>query len=261
MAIHALAHVHPSAELGRNVEIGPFCIVEEKVRIGDDTILHPHSMVLANTNIGSQCEIYPGAVLGGSPQDTKYDSEESYLNIGDRNTIREYVTIHRATGYQKATCLGDENMIMAYSHIGHNCTLGNHVMISNSVGVAGHVIIEDRVVVGGLTGIHQLVRVGELAMVGGYSKVAQDVPPFTTVDGRPTKVYGLNVIGLRRNGFSTERRAELKRAYRLLYRSNLNITQAMERIEQEIPASENLQYLLDFIRSMRDGRAGRQQDQ
>lgn len=260
MAIHPLAHVHPSAEIGCNVEIGPFCVVEEKVRIGDDTILHPHAMVLSNTILGSQCEIYPGAVLGGAPQDTKYAHEESYLIIGDRNIIREYVTIHRATGYKKATRLGNENMIMAYSHIGHNCIVGNHVMISNSVGVAGHVIIEDRVVVGGLTGIHQLVRVGKLAMVGGYSKVTQDVPPFTTVDGRPTKVYGLNVIGLRRNGFSAESRAELKRAYRLLYRSNLNISQAIERIEKEIPLSENLQYLLNFIRNMRNGRAGRQLD-
>ena len=149
---------------------------------------------------------------------------------------------------------------MAYTHVAHDCLIGENVILANGVQLAGHVTIEEWVSVGGLVAVHQFCTIGKHAFIGGGFRVTQDVPPFTTVDGRPAKVYGLNVIGLRRNGSSAERRAELKRAYRLLYRSNLNITQAMERIEQEIPASDHLQYLLDFIRSMRDGRAGRQQD-
>jgi len=246
--------------LGVNVQIGPFCVVEAHVRIGDNCLLHPHVMVFSHTTLGANCEVFPGAVLGGKAQDIKAGDEVTYLKIGEHNIIREYVTLHRATGEGEATIIGDHNMFMAYCHVGHNCRIGSHVMIANSCGISGHVVVEDRVVIGGMTGIHQFVSIGTLAMVGGYSKVTQDVPPFTMVEGRPTKVYGLNVVGLRRNGISAERRAELKQAYRLLYRSKLNTTQAIERIKAEIPDSEELRYLVDFVRRAREGRAGRQRD-
>ncbi|HIE51162.1 MAG TPA: acyl-ACP--UDP-N-acetylglucosamine O-acyltransferase [Armatimonadetes bacterium] len=260
MAIHRLAQVHPSVEIGENVEIGPYCIVEEDVRIGDNTVLHPHVVIFSHTTIGCECEIFPGTVLGGPPQDLKARDDRSRVVIGNRNVIREYVTIHRATGDGEATIIGDDNLLMAYVHIGHNCRVGNHVAISSYSGVSGHVVIEDRVVMGGMVGVHQFVRVGTLAMLGGYSKVTQDVPPFMLVEGRPAKVYGLNIVGLRRNGFSPQLRDQLKRAYRLIYRSKLNVSEALDEIERTFPMSEELRYLVEFLRNIRYGRAGRQLD-
>jgi UDP-N-acetylglucosamine acyltransferase len=256
MAIHPTAVVEPSAELAEGVEIGPYAIIGADVAIGEGTRVGPHVIVEGRTVIGRNCALHIGAALGGAPQDRKYGGEPTSLIIGDDNEIREYVTIHRGSGEGAETVIGDGNLLMAYSHIGHNCRIGSHIMLTNYAGISGHVIIEDRAGIGGMVGVHQFVRIGRLAMVGGYSKVAQDVPPFMLVDGRPARPIGLNVLGLRRAGVPPETRDSLKRAFRLLYRSNLNLSQALDRIVAEIQDSEYLGYLVEFMR--RSGMAGRQ---
>lgn len=256
--IHDTAVVHPKAELGPGVQVGAFSIIGPDVQIGAGTVIEPHVVIGQWTTIGKNCRIYSGATLGGRPQDNKFNDEKSYLIIGDNNIIREYVSIHRATGEEKATVIGNDNMLMAYCHIGHNCALGDGIMMANMVGISGHVVIEDKAVFGGMVGVHQFVRIGKLAMVGGYSKVVQDIPPFMIADGRPTKVYDLNVIGLRRSGVPAKVRSEIRQAYKLIYRSNLNLSQAIETIENEIEPSTERDYLLEFVRNIKFGYAGRQ---
>ncbi len=256
--IHASAIIDPGAEIGEGVEIGPYCIIGKNVRIGDGTKLAAHIVIETNTTIGQNCTVLSGAVLGGAPQDYKFKGEPTFLVIGDNNIIRECVTLHRASGEGHATTIGNNNMLMAYCHVGHNCTLGNCITMANTVGISGHVIVEDKVVFGGIVGVHQNVRIGKLAMIGGFSKILQDVPPFSMVEGRPTRVYDLNKIGLRRNGVGPQSRAGLRMAYKLLYRSNLNTSQALEAIEREVEPSPELEYLVNFIKSQRQGYAGRQ---
>ena len=256
--IHPTAVVHPMAELGVGVEIGPYAIVGPDVRIGDGTIIGPHVLLEIYTTIGRDCRIGANSVLGGIPQDYKFRGERSFLDIGDNNIIREFCTIHRASGEEESTTIGNNNMLMAYCHIGHNCKLGNWITMANMVGISGHSVIEDRVVFGGMVGVHQNVRIGKLAMIGGLSKVVQDVPPFMMADGRPAKVYDLNVIGLRRSGIPPRVRAALRQSCKLLYLSSLNISQALEVIESEVESSEELTYLLDFIKNIRCGFGGRQ---
>ena len=188
-----------------------------------------------------------GAILGGPPQDTKYQGEETFLRIGERNIIREGVTIHRATGEGNATIVGNENMIMAYAHVGHNACLGSNITIASYVGISGHATVEDRVVFGGFVGVHQFVRIGKMTMIGGMSRVVQDVPPFMLVQGEQLQPHGLNVIGLRRAGVTAEVREQLKEAYRLLYRAGLNLQQAVERIRAEVPPSAERDYLVSFL--------------
>ncbi|NLC56791.1 MAG: acyl-ACP--UDP-N-acetylglucosamine O-acyltransferase [Armatimonadetes bacterium] len=260
MAIHSTAVIAPDAELGTDVEVGPFCVIGAAVRVGDRTVLGPHVVLEAGTTLGADCQVMAGAVLGGPPQDTKYKGEQTFLRIGDRTILREAVTIHRATGEGNATVIGNDNMLMAYAHVGHNAQVGSNVTIASYVGISGHVCIEDRVVIGGFAGVHQFTRVGKMAMIGGMSRVAQDVPPFMLVQGEPLRPYGLNVVGLRRAGVTPEVRAQLKRAYRILYRSGLNLQQALERVAAEVPASEELDYLIQFLQQIRDGRYGRQLD-
>lgn len=256
--IHPTALVDASAQIGQGVSIGAYSVVGRNVQIGDGTQIDPHVVIESNTAIGKDCVILSGAVIGGAPQDKKFHGEDSFVRIGNNNIIRECVTIHRASGDGEATVIGDDNMLMAYCHVGHNCTLGNGITMANYVGISGHVQIEDKVVFGGFVGVHQKVRIGKLAMVGGMSKVVQDVPPFAIVDGRPTKVCDLNVIGLRRSNVTPKVRAEIRLAYKLLYRSSLNVTQALEAIDKEIEPSDELNYLVDFLRSVRQGFGGRQ---
>lgn len=260
MTIHPTAVVDPSAELGQGVEIGPGAVIGPDVIIGDDTQIGPYVVIEPGTRLGSQCVVRSGAVLGGPPQDHKFRGERTFLSIGDRNTIREFVTIHRATGEGNATIIGNDNLIMAYCHIGHNCNLGSGIVMANQVGISGHAVIEDKVVFGGMVGVHQFVRFGMLAMVGGFSKVVQDVPPFMMADGRPARVYGLNILGLRRHGLVPAVRAGLKQAYKLLYRSDLNLSQAIEAIENDVEPSPEREYLLGFLNNVRVGFGGRQND-
>lgn len=247
--IHPSAIIDRTAEIEPDVEIGPYCVVGRNVVIRSGTVMHAHAIIEQNTQIGRCCEIFSGAIIGGRPQDLKYQDEVSYIEIGEFNTIRECVTIHRATGEGKVTRLGSHNMIMAYVHIGHNCQIGSHVTLASYVGVSGHVNVEDHVNVGGLTGIHQGCRIGRHAMLGGFTKITQNILPYMLVDGNPAKVYDINKIGLRRAGIIPKVRGELKQAYRLIYRSNLNMTQALEVIEEEIDKSPELDYLLSFIRT------------
>lgn len=256
--IHPTAIIDSTARIGQGVSIGAHSIIGKNVRIGDLTRIDSHVVIESNAEIGKDCVILAGSVIGGAPQDKKYHGEDSFVRIGDGNVIREYVTIHRASGDGEATVLGDGNMLMAYCHVGHNCKLGDNITMANYVGISGHVMIEDKVVFGGFVGVHQKVRIGKLAMIGGMSKVVQDVPPFAIVDGRPTRVCDLNVIGLRRSNISSKVRAEIRHAYKLLYRSNLNVSQALEAIDGEIEPSVELSYLTDFIRSVREGSGGRQ---
>ena len=258
--IHPSAVIDPSTTLGDNVSIGPYAVIGENCVVGDGTSIGAHVVIEEHTHIGRDCTIRSGAVLGGLPQDLKFKGERSYVRIGDRNMIREFVTIHRATGAEAATSVGDDNLIMAYVHIGHNCVIGSRTMISSYAGLSGHISVEDGVVIGGMVGVHQFVRVGKLAMLGGYSKVVQDVPPYMLADGRPADILELNVRGLRRSGLPAESRAKVKNAYKLLYRSNLNLSQALEAIEEEIEPEEAITYLVEFMKNISNGSFGRQLD-
>ncbi len=260
MRIHPTAVVDSTAELAPDVTVGPYCVIGNNVSIGRGTSLESHVVIEPHTTIGEECQVRQGAVLGGPPQDHKYKGERTYLVIGNRNVIREFVTIHRATGEEQATRIGDGNMIMAYCHIGHNTEMGNGIIMANQVGISGHCVVEDRVVFGGIVGLHQFVRIGRLAMIGGMSKVVTDVPPFTMVDGRPTEVVGLNVLGLRRAGIPPKVRSGLKQAFRLIYRSNLNLSQGIESVYNEVDPSDERDYLLEFLTKIRRGYAGRQND-
>lgn len=258
--IHPTAVVSPKAELGEGVIIGPYAIVEDGVVIGDGTIIEAYVVVKCWTHIGKNNHIYPGTILGGEPQDVKFLGEPSHLIIGDNNVIREHVTIHRSTGEGSATYIGNNCMIMAYCHIGHNCIVGNNVHIASYTGISGHTVIEDQAVLGGMVGVHQYTTVGRLAMIGGMSKVVRDIPPFMLADGRPAEVKGINKVGLARDGIPPDVRMDLYRAYKILYRSNLNTSQALEVIAKELKQSPELLYLVEFIKRIGEGKLGRQRN-
>lgn len=249
MKIHPSALVHPGAEIGENVEIGPFSIIGEHVRIGSGTRIMSSVVIDGWTTLGSDNVIFPGAVIGVAPQDLRYNGERSYVRIGDRNQIREYVTIHRASDPEGETSLGSDNLIMGYVHLAHNCHLGSQIIIANYVGLAGHAVIEDQAVLGGMCGIHQFVRVGRLGMVGGMAKVIKDVPPFAIVDGQPARIYGLNIRGLQRRGVDKEARMGLKRAFRLMTQSGLNLNQAIEAIRTTVESAPEVEHLVRFLES------------
>lgn len=258
MAIHPTAIVDPRAQLGRDVDILPFTIVDAGVTIGDRCRIGPHAVIRGGTTIGEGCEISVGVVLGEPPQDRKYKGEESYLRIGNYNQIREYVTLHRATGEGESTVVGDHNMIMAYCHAGHNVRIGSHCSITNSVQISGHCVIEDYVIMGGMSGLHQFVTVGTMAMVGGMSRNVRDVPPYCIVEGNPAEVRGLNVIGLERRGLSAEVRGHLRQAFRLLFRSEYNVSDGLAAIAEQIPMSPEVQHLCESVRLTAAGNMGRQ---
>ena len=252
--IHPTAIVDPKAELGVGVEIGPYAIVGPDVQIGDGTKIGPHAIVEGFVQMGKNNHVYSGAIVGCRPQDLKYRGEKTYLIIGDNNQIREYATISPGTeGGGGETRIGNNNLIMTSCHVAHDCIVGNNVVISHGTAIAGHVIIEDQVVLGGLVGIHQYTKVGRKAMVGAHSKLVKDVPPFMLVEGSPATVHGINIVGLRRNGITPEVRLQLKRAFKILYRSNLNVTQAIEVMEQELEAGPEIEHLIRFIRSAERG--------
>jgi UDP-N-acetylglucosamine acyltransferase len=251
--VHHTAVVDPRAELGRDVVIGPFAIVGEGVVVGDGTTVGPHALIERDTHLGRDCRIFAGAVLGTDPQDLKYAGERTTLEVGDRTVVREYATVNRGTAASGRTVIGSNCLLMAYTHVAHDCEIGNHVVLSNAVNMAGHVVIEDWVVVGGLTGIHQFVRIGAHAFVGGASRITQDVAPYVRASGNPPRLYGLNSVGLDRRGFSPEVRGSLKAAYRILFQSGLNVSQGLARAEGEVEQLPEVRHLLAFIRSSERG--------
>ena len=251
VSIHPLAVVHPDAQLGRGVEVGPFCLVGENARIGDGTKLLANVIVSGHTAIGKDNEIHPFAVIGGPSQDKKYRGEVSYVRVGDRNVIREYVTINRGTGAESSTIVGDDNHLLANVHIAHNCRIGNRVVMSNVASLAGHVTVDDGANIGGMVGVHQFVRIGRMAMIGGKSRVVKDIPPFMLVEGNPTTVYGLNTVGLKRANLPADVLAELKEAHRILYRSNLNLSTALERLRDKMRSNEGRE-LIAFLQEETD---------
>jgi UDP-N-acetylglucosamine acyltransferase len=251
--IHPTAIVHPDAQLGAGVEVGPFSIIEAAVRIGAGTRIGARVSVEGHTTIGSQCEIFTGAVIGSPTQDKKFKGGKSFVVIGNRNKIREYVTINPGTAEGTETRIGDDNLIMAYAHIAHDCVVGNQTTLANNATLGGHVLIEDRAIIGGLSAVHQFVRVGSLAIVGGCSKVVQDIPPFMMVDGHPAKAYGLNAVGLERADFPPEERLLLKKAFKIVFRSRLTIKSAAALLESELPPSPALLSLIEFLKKSERG--------
>lgn len=244
--IHPTAIVHPLAVIGEGAEVGPYCVVGEHVKIGARTKLLAHVVVNGFTTIGEDSRIHPFCSIGAPSQDRKYRGEVAFTTIGDRTEIREYVSVHRATGENEITSVGDDTLLLAYVHIAHNCRIGNHVTMSSTAQLAGHVIVEDHVTIGGQTGVHQFVRIGEFAMVGGISKITRDVPPYFLVEGNPATPYGLNKVGLRRAEFTPEIVSELKECYGIMYRSGHNISQAAEAM-RGVVRSDRGRHLLAFI--------------
>ena len=251
--IHETAVIYPGARLGRDVEVGPYSVIGENVFIGDGTKIGSHVVIEGWTTIGKECRIHHGACVGNAPQDLKFKGEKTFVYIGDNTVIREFVTINRATGEGEETRIGSNCLLMGTVHIAHNCVVGNNVVISNHAGLAGHVTVEDRAIISGLTGVHQFVKIGRNAMVGGASKVVQDVPPFVIADGRPARVCGLNSVGIARAGLSEDVRRNLKRAYRILFRSGLKLSEAITTMEQELDSSEPVDHLLRFLRNVNRG--------
>lgn len=257
--IHPTAMVHPQAEVHPTVQVGAYAVIGAKVKVGAGTTIGSHVVLEGWTEIGERNHIFPGAAIGLEPQDLKYDGAESLVKIGDDNRIREYATINRATGEGEATILGNGNLLMAYVHVGHNCVIGDQVIITNSVSLGGHVRIESQARIGGVAGVHQFVQIGRLAMIAGMSRVIRDVPPYMLAEGYPLRVRSLNQVGLQRAGLATDEGKTLqvlKKAFRILYRSGLPLNQALEKLDL-LPDNEHLQHLQRFLQlSLTTGRRG-----
>jgi len=246
--IHPSAIVHPGAKLGENVHIGPFSIIGEHVEIGDNTRIGPHVVIEGHTRIGCDNEIFQFCSIGAPPQDKKYDAEPTRLEIGDRNTIREYCSFNVGTAQDAGvTRIGNDNWIMAYVHVAHDCQVGNHTVFANNATLAGHVHVGDWAILGGFTGVHQFVRIGAHSFCGVGTVLLQDLPPYVTVSGSPAQPHGINSEGLRRRGFSSAGIMAIKRAYRTLYRSGLKLDEARDKIAQIAAEHQEVGIFLDFI--------------
>lgn len=250
--IHPSAVVDPAAVLGDGVHVGPFCVIGANVVIGEGCWLQHQVTILGPAEIGKNNRFYKACSIGQQSQDLKYKAEPTYLKIGDDNTFREFCTVHRATAAGETTSIGSHNHFLAYSHIAHDCIVGSHVIFSNNGTIAGHVMVEDHAIIGGLSAVHQFCRIGQRSIIGGCAKVVQDVPPFCTVDGNPGRARGLNLVGLQRAGFSRDQIRALRQAYRTIYRSNLNISQAVEAI-RESNLTDETRLLADFVAASKRG--------
>jgi UDP-N-acetylglucosamine acyltransferase len=245
--IHPTALVDKKAEVAKDAEIGPFAIVGPGCVVGSGSVLEPRATLQENVRLGSAVTVGIGSVLGGKPQDLKFKGEVTYVEIGNNTTIREYVTINRGTSQSFKTTVGANCFLMSYSHLAHDCHVGDNVIMSNATQLAGHVTVEDFVIISGVCAVHQFVKIGRHAFIGGMSRVQKDVPPFVKAVGSPIKLYGLNSVGLQRRGFSEEVVAELKKAYRLLFRSELNVSQALEQAGRELKPFPEVKALIDFV--------------
>ena len=252
--IHPTAIVHPKATIEEGVVIGAFCILREGVTIKKGSRLISNVVIEGDTEIGENCIVYPFTSIGLPPQDLKYKEEKTGVRIGKDNIIREYITIHRASvGGDGITTIGDNNFLMAYVHIAHDCKIGSHVIMANAATLGGHVVVEDYSVIGGLVAIHQFTRIGAYAMVGGFSGVGQDVPPYTIASGARAKLYGLNTIGLKRHGFSDTKINTLKKAYKILFREKRTLKDAIKKIQEELTYTDEIKHLIEFIQKNKRG--------
>jgi len=254
MSIHETAIIHANAKVSDGVEVGAYSVIGEGVTLSEGVKIGNFCVVDGNTSIGKNTEVFTGAVIGSIPQDRKYNREEkTFLEIGENNIFREYVTVNPGTGENGKTIIRDNNLFMAYSHVAHDCVVGNNCTIANSGTLAGHVILEDGAVIGGLTAVHQFVRLGKLSIVGGCSKVVQDIPPYSTCDGHPARVYGLNSVGLKRAKFSLEKVNLLKKAFKFLFFSDLAKKTAVEKIQKEIEKTPEVEHLIHFVQTSQRG--------
>ena len=253
--IHKTAIISDGAEIHESVEIGPYAVIGAHVKVGKGSVIGPHAVLDGHTTIGEECKIFAGAAIGLAPQDFGYKDEPTGVRIGNRVTVREYATIHRATK-NGVTVVGDDCYLMNYTHVAHDCKLGDGVILANNATLAGHVSIGDHTVIAGVCVIHQHCRIGRLVMISGLSGTRQDVPPFAMCDGRPLKVRGINVIGMRRKQFNQAARSAIKEAYRIIYRAELNLTQALARIASEANTLPETQEIIDFYKTSKRGVIG-----
>lgn len=253
--IHPLACVHPSAKLGDNVEVGPYAYIEEFVEIGDGCKILPHANIFNYVKMGKNCTVFPGAVVGAIPQDLKFDGEVTYVEIGNNVTIRECATINRGTkaSGKGITKVGDNTLLMSYTHVAHDCVVGNHCILVSYVGIAGETNVEDWAILGGGAMAHQFSRIGAHAMVGGGSKINKDIPPYTLCGRDPICYAGVNIVGLRRRGFSSDQIRNIKDMYDLIYSPSNNVSDALARIEEGFPQSEERDIIINFIRNSKRG--------
>jgi len=251
--IHPSALVDAGATIADSARIGPYAIVGPGVEIGERTIVGSHVLIERDTRVGDDCVIHHGAVLGTDPQDLKYDGEPSRLEVGSRTTVREYCTLNRGTGEGGTTLVGSDCLLMAYTHVAHDCRIGDHAILANSTNLGGHVVVGRHATIGGVTGIHQFVRIGDYAFIGACSKATQDVPPFFLVDGHPCTAHGINLVGLRRRGFSPEALRSLRRAYRTMYKSSRNLGDALDEIAGWPETGPEVEQLVEFVRSSERG--------
>jgi len=253
--IHKTAIIGEQVKLGQNVSIGPYAVIEGPVTLGDDVVIGAQCVVEGHTTIGSGCKIFTGAVIGSPPQDRKHQEEDVvFLNVGSNNVFREYVTVNPGTiEGGGTTSIGDGNLFMACAHVAHDCHIGNDCVLANYVGLSGHVTIEDRAVIGGLSGVHQYARVGFLSMIGGCSKVNQDVPPFSLVDGNPATLRGLNIVGLKRADFSSEVQRSLHHAFKILFNSGLNRSNAVLQVKEQLSSLPEVLRVIEFIQTSKRG--------
>jgi len=252
-SIHPSAIISPNAALGKSVTVGPFAIVGEGCEVGDGCVIGARATLERNVRLEAGVKIGVGSVLGGEPQDLKFGGEETTVEIGEGTTIREYTTINRGTTHSFKTTVGRNCLLMSYVHLAHDCQIGDGVILSNVVQLAGHVVVEDKAIISGLTAVHQFVRIGRHSFIGGCSRVSKDIPPFLKAVGNPVRLYGLNSIGLQRSGFPDEVLRELKRAYRLFFRSDLNVSQAMHRATSELEPYPEVTELMKFVEASERG--------
>ena len=251
--IHSTAIIEDGAQIGDECKIGPYCVIGPNVTLGSGCNLHSHVVINGRTEIGEGNEFYPFCSIGLKTQDLKWKAEGSGTEIGSNNTFREYVTVHSATGDGDVTVIGSNNNLLAYTHVAHDCRLGNHIIMSNVGTLAGHVIVEDRAIIGGLAAVHQFCRIGTMSIIGGCSKVVQDVPPYMMADGNPASTRALNKEGLKRNNITDETQSALKQAYKILFRENLTMAVAAEKVRSEVADSPQLDHLLSFVESSERG--------
>ncbi len=248
MNISKLSVVDPKARIGKNVKIGPFCLVEGDVEIGDNCILESHVSILDGTKLGEGCKVFPGAVVGAAPQDLKYRGESSTIEVGKNTIIREYCTLNRGTAANLHTKVGENCLLMAYVHVAHDCIIGNHCILANNVNLAGHIVIEDYAILGGMSAIHQFVKIGAHTMLGGGSLVRKDIPPYVKAAREPLSYAGVNSVGLKRRGFTREQINDIQQVYRILFVKGHNTSQALKIIETTVNVSPERDYILSFIK-------------